>query len=160
MKSCVIIPARFASTRFPGKPLVKLNGKPMVIWVAERSSVAVGKQHVYIATDDKRIAEVVDNYGYQCLMTSQHCLTGTDRVAEASLMIDYDIYVNVQGDEPLVNPDDISAAITLKQHNFASVINGFTSISQDETAQSINIPKVVFNESGFLVYMSRSLVLI
>lgn len=158
MNSCVIIPARYASTRFPGKPLVDLNGKPMVIWVAERSSAAVGKKHVYIATDDRRIADVVESFGYQYIMTSQDCLTGTDRVAEASLQLEYDVFVNVQGDEPLVNPDDILSAIALKEKYFGFVVNGFTSISDSEYPQSVNIPKVVLNESNLLVYMSRSLV--
>lgn len=158
MKACVIIPARFASSRFPGKPLVLLKNKPMVIWVAERSASAVGKDNVYIATDDKKIADVAANYGFQFLMTSPGCLTGTDRVAEASLQINYDIIVNVQGDEPLVSPDDIINAILLKEKNPSFVVNGFTVISDYEDPESTNIPKLVVNESSTLIYMSRSLV--
>ena len=96
-RACVIIPARYASTRFRGKPLQPLLGKPMILWVAELCARAVGQEHVYVATEDTRIFEVVEAAGFQALMTSKTALTGTDRVAEASQMIDYDIYINVQG---------------------------------------------------------------
>ena len=91
MKACVIIPARFKSSRFPGKPLAKLLNKEMIIWVAELSETAVGKENVYIATDDERISKKVNEYGFNSIMTSSNLLTGTDRVAEASKKLDYDI---------------------------------------------------------------------
>ncbi len=91
-----------------------ISGKEMILHVCEKAEAAVGKQHVYVATEDKRIAEVVNNAGFKFILTSDTCLTGTDRVAEASKELDYDIYVNLQGDEPLVNPKDIIAAIDLK----------------------------------------------
>lgn len=84
MTACVIIPARYASTRYPGKPLVPLLGKPMILWVAELSARAVGQEHVYIATEDARIVEVVEAAGFKALMTSSAALTGTDRLAEGS----------------------------------------------------------------------------
>ena len=130
IRSCVVIPARYKSTRFPGKPLVKLLGKPMIIWVAELSAKAVGKSNVYIATDDKRIKAEVNKYNFKVVMTSSKALTGTDRVAEASYKIKADIYVNVQGDEPLVNPNDILKIINTKIKNINSVINGFCWISK------------------------------
>ncbi len=154
--ACVIIPARYASTRFPGKPLVRLLGKPMILWVAELSAKAVGQEHVFIATDDIHIAKVVKEAGYSVLMTSSEANTGTDRIAEAAAQIDYDIYVNVQGDEPLVSPGDITACIKLKCKNPNFVINGFCFMSEDEDPRSVNIPKVITNESGMMVYMSRS----
>src|SRR5690606_27506517 len=104
MRTVVIIPARFASSRYPGKPLVPLLGKPMILWVAELSAKAVGLENVYIATEDNRIAEVVVAAGFQAVMTSGRALTGTDRLAEAAEQIEADIFINVQGDEPLVNP--------------------------------------------------------
>lgn len=156
MRSCVIIPARFASSRFPGKPLVSLLGKPMILWVAELSASAVGKEHVYIATEDSRIADVVQSEGFSAIMTSNGALTGTDRLAEAAEMIDYDIYINVQGDEPLVDPDDIRRCVSMKQKYFDAVINGYCWISSEEDPASVNIPKVITNESDELVYMSRS----
>lgn len=156
MRSCVIIPARHASTRFPGKPLVHLLGKPMVLWVAELSARAVGREHVYIATEDERIAKVVRDANFSALMTSSDALTGTDRVAEAAQMVDYDIYVNVQGDEPLVEPDDIGRCIALKAERPEMIVNGFTWIGQDENPVSVNLPKVITDEAGIMVYMSRN----
>lgn len=157
MKACVIIPARYASIRFPGKPLAPLLGKAMILWVADLSARAVGKEHVYVATEDARIANIVRNAGFAPLMTSSSALTGTDRVAEAATLIDYDIYVNVQGDEPLINPTDIQRCIELKKANPKAIINGFCWISEDENPGCINTPKVVMNECGKMVYMSRAL---
>lgn len=125
MRACVVIPARYASTRFPGKPLVPLLGKPMVLWVAELGAIAVGREHLYVATEDERIAAVVRAAGFAALITSPEAATGTDRLAEAAQLIDYDVYVNVQGDEPLVQPDDIRRCIALKSQRPDLIINGF-----------------------------------
>lgn len=155
MRSVVIIPARYASSRYPGKPLVALLNKPMVLWVAELSAMAVGADNVYVATEDQRIADVVIAAGFNAVMTSDTCLTGTDRLAEAALQIKADIYINVQGDEPLVNPEDICKAIEAKQKNMVAIINGYCWISEHENPDSVNIPKVVTTEDNRLVYMSR-----
>ena len=155
MKVIVVIPARYKSSRFPGKPLVKLLGKPMIQWVAELSKKAVSKENVFIATDDERIAKVVVNAGYQVVMTSEHCLTGTDRLSEVAKKIDADIYLNVQGDEPLVDPSDILKVIEAKKAYPNEVINGYAVISNEEDPNSVNIPKVIFTEDKRLVYMSR-----
>ncbi len=155
IRSCVIIPARYKSTRFPGKPLVKLLGKPMIIWVAELSALAVGKSNVYIATDDKRIEAEVKKYNFNIVMTSSKALTGTDRVAEASYKIKADIYINVQGDEPLVKPKDILKILNTKIKNMNAVINGFCWISKKDNPGDINKPKLITNEKNELVYMSR-----
>lgn len=157
MRACVIIPARYASSRFPGKPLIPLLGKPMVLWVAELSARAVGQNHVFIATEDARIADVVHTAGFSALMTSPDALTGTDRLAEAAGMIDYDIYVNVQGDEPLVDPADIRRCISIKSEKPDTIVNGYCWIGLDEDPASVNIPKVIATESGLMVYMSRNL---
>jgi len=157
-KSCVIIPARYNSSRFPGKPLVKLLNKPMIIRVADISSVAVGKGNVFIATDDKRIAEEANNNGYKSIMTSSNHLTGTDRTAEAATKIDYDIYVNVQGDEPLIDPNDIMKCIEIKKQKPDAVVNGFCWMGLEEEPANINIPKVVTTEDNKLIYMSRNLI--
>ena len=156
MKTCVIIPARFNSSRFPGKPLIKLNGKEMILWVSEICSKAVNISDVFIATDDKRISELVKKNGYQSIMTSPDLLTGTDRVAEAAKKLDYDIYVNVQGDEPLIEPKDILKAIKLKIKYPNFVINSFCSLEENEDPNNINIPKVVINDNSDLIYISRS----
>ena len=155
MRSVVIIPARYESSRFPGKPLVKLLGKPMILWVCELSSKAVGKENVYVATDDERISDVVNNSGFNTIMTSSSCLTGTDRLAEAAKKIFSDIYINVQGDEPLVNPKDIINIIKAKELYYDEVINGYCAISKNEDPNNKNIPKVIFTEDYQLVYMSR-----
>ena len=155
MRSVVIIPARYSSSRYPGKPLVKLLGKPMILWVAELSARAVGPENVYVATEDQRIADVVAAAGFQAIMTSDNCLTGTDRLAEASKQINADIYINVQGDEPLVNPEDIRKAIKLKTQDMNTIYNGFCWLSDAEDPNSVNIPKVITNEQNDLVYMSR-----
>lgn len=156
MRACVIIPARYASSRFPGKPLVPLLGKPIILWVAELSARAVGEANVYIATEDARIADVVRASGFSAIVTSPHALTGTDRLAEAARTMDYDIFINVQGDEPLVEPEDIRRCIALKAEHPDKIVNGFCWIGAEEDPATVNIPKVITNESGVMVYMSRS----
>ena len=155
MRSVVVIPARFGSSRFPGKPLVKLLGKPMILWVAELSSRAVGSENVYIATEDQRIVDVVNEAGFRSIMTSSEAQTGTDRLAEAAEQIEADVYINVQGDEPLADPKDIIRIRDEKLENIDYIINGFSWISEDEDPNNINIPKVITNEINELVYMSR-----
>lgn len=158
-RSCVIIPARYSSTRFPGKPLQDLLGTPMVVRVATQAALAVGEQHVYVATEDQRIKDCVNSYGFQTILTESNCLTGTDRVAQASQKLQaYDLFVNVQGDEPLVCPSDIQRCIDAKKKHPSMVVNGFTSLASDESPESFHIPKVVFNEQNILVYASRALV--
>ena len=155
MRSVVIIPARFGSSRYPGKPLVPLLGKPMILWVTELSVRAVGADNVYVATEDTRIAETVEQAGFQTVMTSDEALTGTDRLAQASRQIKADVYINVQGDEPMVDPDDIIKIRDAKQAHPGCVINGFSLISKAEDPHNVNIPKVITNEQGEMVYMSR-----
>jgi 3-deoxy-manno-octulosonate cytidylyltransferase (CMP-KDO synthetase) len=155
MRSVVLIPARYKSSRFPGKPLTPLNGKPMIQWVAELSARAVGVENVYVATEDKRIYDFVESVGFNAVMTSDQALTGTDRLAEAAEQIDAAIYINVQGDEPILDPADILKIRDVKTGKLGSVINGFCWISDQEDPESVNIPKVITNESNELVYMSR-----
>lgn len=156
MSACVVIPARYASTRYPGKPLTNLLGKPMILWVAELSAKAVGLDHVYVATEDRRIEEVVMQAGYKALMTSKNALTGTDRLAEAAMQIDYDIYVNVQGDEPLVDPESIKVCIEKKIAYPDAIINGYTYLTENEDPHNVNIPKVITTENDIMIYMSRA----
>jgi len=155
MRSVVIIPARYGSSRYPGKPLVPLLGKPMIIWVAELSARAVGAENVYVATEDRRIAEVVEAAGFLAVMTSDDAMTGTDRLAQAAEQVQADIYINVQGDEPLADPADILKLRDVKLDHMDAIINGFSWIGDDEEPRSHNIPKVITNERNELVYMSR-----
>jgi len=158
VKTVIIIPARFKSTRFPGKPLTLILGKPMILWVAELCTEVLSAEFVYIATEDFQIKEIVEKAGFNVVMTSDKCLTGTDRLAEAANQIEADIYVNVQGDEPLLNPVDIHSIIEAKKKYPNEVINGYCKIGDNEEPKSVNIPKVIFNEDQQMVYMSRSIV--
>ena len=151
----IIIPARYKSSRFPGKPIVDIDGTPMIIRVADIASKVVPKEKIYIATEDERIAKVVDDYDYKVILTSDSCLTGTDRVCEAAQEINSDIIVNIQGDEPLLEPDDIQKVIDEKLKYPDSIINCMSRFDSTE-ATNRNIPKVVFNFNNNLVYMSRS----
>ncbi|SHI30559.1 3-deoxy-manno-octulosonate cytidylyltransferase (CMP-KDO synthetase) [Arenibacter nanhaiticus] len=155
MKIVGVIPARFKSSRFPGKPLIDIVGVPMIIRVARIVEKALGKENTYIATDDVRIKDVAESYGFKVVMTSGNCLTGTDRVYEFSQQIEADIYVNVQGDEPLLNYLDILNVAKAKEQSFDYVTNGMCEISENEDANNINIPKVLVNKDNKLIYMSR-----
>lgn len=156
MRTVIIIPARYASTRYPGKPLATILGKPMILWVAELSSTAIGSENVYIATDDERILRVVEQAGYQAVLTTENALTGTDRVAQAAQLINADIYINVQGDEPLLNPLDIIKIRNKKITNLKKIINGYCWMGDHEDPNNVNIPKLITNDQNELVYVSRS----
>ena len=122
MKSCIVIPARYKSSRFPGKPLAKIIGKEMILHVAEAAEKAINRNDIFILTDDERIREIVEKNNFNCLITSNHARTGTDRIAEVINDLNYDYFINVQGDEPLVNPLDINKCIELKIKNPSIVI--------------------------------------
>lgn len=155
MRVVGVIPARYKSSRFPGKPLIRLNGIPMVIRVAEIVEKALGRENTYVATDDFQIKNLVEEHGFKVVMTSENCLTGTDRVYEFSEQIDADIYVNVQGDEPLLDFNEILNFVKIKKENYNFVVNGMCSITSKEDPNNINIPKVVVNKFNQLIYMSR-----
>lgn len=156
MKTIIIIPARYGSSRYEGKPLIKINKIPLIIRVVKKCIKAVDRDDVYVATDDKRIANVVQDYGYKFIMTSKNNLTGTDRVAEASLKIKGDIFINVQGDEPLIKSSDITKVINYKKKEKNYVICAYCKLHVDEHVSRRTIPKVVFNEKSELLYISRS----
>ena len=158
MKAVIVIPARYKSSRFPGKPLKKILGKEMIIRVAEICEKVLDKKLVYIATDDDRIHAKVKEFGFQTISTSKLCLTGTDRVAEVSKKINSKIYINVQGDEPLIKPQDVKKVLNKKLKYPNHVVCGYTEILKKENPFSNNIPKVVLNEKDELIYISRSLV--
>ena len=107
MKTIGVIPARYQSSRFPGKPLADILGKPMIWWVYQQCIKVPELNEVYVATDDQRIYDVCEQYGIQVIMTSDQCRTGTDRVGEVAAKIDGDLFVNIQGDEPLIEPQMI-----------------------------------------------------
>lgn len=156
MNALVIVPARFASSRLPGKPLIDLCGTPMIVRTCEQCLKAVPPEMLIVATDDERIKSVCEAAGLRVVMTSSNCLTGTDRVAEVARLIEADIYINVQGDEPLFNPDDLQLLIETALQHPEQVINGYCPIDDEASFRSSSIPKAVFRPDGRLLYMSRA----
>lgn len=156
MKTILVIPARFKSTRFPGKPLKDILGKSMIQRVYEQCIQAFPKENIYVATEDDRIKAHCQSLDIQCIITSDNCLTGTDRIAEVAKMIDADYYINVQGDEPLFNPEDIIKLIESLSTYRGEILNGFAPILAEEDYRSVSTPKVVFRPDGRLLYMSRA----
>lgn len=153
----IIIPARFKSSRFPGKPLVKLNGREMILHVADVASDAIEGVPVYVATDDRRIGDLCEANKFQVVYTSEHCLTGTDRVAEAVRKLGLKGAVNVQGDEPMVSPEDIRKVYAKFLHfSCEYVVNGVGEIRTVDSWVSSSVPKVVFDAQSKIKYMSRS----
>ena len=153
----VIIPARYASSRFPGKPLSNILGKSLIQRVCELSSEAVGAGSVYVATDHESIAEHVRELGYQVIMTSEDCATGSDRVADAMRALSFQKAINVQGDEPMVSPSFIrSVAQKLRDSDF--IINGIAPVAQEEDPSSLAMPKMVTSQDGRLLYASRNVI--
>lgn len=156
MKVLGIIPARYKSSRLPGKPLAQILGKPLIQYVCEIVEQALGKENFVVATDDQRIEDAVNALGYRSVMTSSDHLTGTDRLAEVATKIDADIYINIQGDEPLLDPKDILKTVEEKEKHFGSIINCMTKLRADEDPASLTIPKVVTDRNNKLLYMSRA----
>ena len=157
MKTLIIIPARYHSSRLPGKPLRKLNNKELMLWVLDACSKLISKKvKLVVATDHRLIHNFVKKNNYQSIMTSSKCLTGTDRVAEVSKKINSDIYINVQGDEPLINLKDIKKIINAKKIHPNKVICGYSRLNKNENDKNRNIPKVVLNSKNELIYISRS----
>ncbi|MBC5772806.1 3-deoxy-manno-octulosonate cytidylyltransferase [Pontibacter sp. KCTC 32443] len=151
-----IIPARFASTRFPGKPLTDINGKTMIRRVYEQAS-ASGLAEVIVATDDDRIYEHVLEFGGKAVMTAEHHQSGTDRCFEAYKLHDkpYEYIINIQGDEPFIKPEQIdlvASCFTRPNTQLATLVKKITT---EEELFNVNAPKVVLSKSGDALYFSR-----
>ena len=156
-KILAVIPARWASTRFPGKPIADILGKPMVQWVSEQAQKASLITEVVIATDDKRIYDVVLDFGGKAVMTSPSHQSGTDRVAEAVRNLECDIVVNVQGDEPLIPSENIDRVIKpLLDSGELSVSTLMTAIHSRSEMLDPNICKVVVDNVGCALYFTRA----
>lgn len=152
-----VIPARYASSRFPGKPLADILGKPMIKWVYENAMSSKLIDDVYVATDDERIFNVVKNFGGNVIMTPSEIPTGTDRIAYAIQNISADIIVNIQGDEPLISGDMIDSAIEpFLKENDIDISTLAVKITDVETLFNPNVVKVVFDPKNFALYFSRS----
>jgi len=152
----IVIPARYKSSRFPGKSLVDLNGKSLIQRVWERCCLALPKENVFVATEDEVIKNHCEERGIQVIMTTDKCMTGTDRVYEASLNLNADLIVNVQGDEPLISPDDITNVIEKHIASPEKVHCGMCQIFKEEDFRNPSIIKVVTKENNEMILMSRA----
>lgn len=156
MDITAIIPARYASTRLPGKPLLDIFGKPMIQHVYERALKAELISRVIVATDNRRIFNAVKKFGGEVLMTSEDHRSGTDRLAEVAEGLESDIIVNIQCDEPLIEPDMIDEAIRPLSEDGSIVMGSLKSEIRDEFEMSSpNVVKVVVDRNDFALYFSR-----
>ncbi|MCI5731687.1 MAG: 3-deoxy-manno-octulosonate cytidylyltransferase [Eubacterium sp.] len=159
MKIIGVIPARYKSSRFPGKPLVDICGKPMIYWVYRQAMKVKEFNEVYIATDDERIRAACDQYGMKVIMTSDKHNTGSDRVAEVAEKTDGDLYVNVQGDEPVINPEMIREVISIFQEDETVYFGSLKKeITDSDEIQATSTVKVVTDDKGDAMYFSRSVI--
>jgi len=162
MKILGVIPARFASTRFPGKPLAVISGKPMIQWVYERTSKVF--EHVYVATDDERIQKAAEAFGGRVVMTSTSHQSGTDRCAEALGTIEkitnikFDIVVNIQGDEPFIQPGQLKKVASCFNDPSVQIATLVKQFSNSEDIFNPNSPKVILNRKDEAIYFSRSVI--
>ena len=161
MKFVGIIPARYASTRFPGKPLAMLGGKPVIQRVYEQ--VRGCFDDLYVATDDERIFTAVQSFGGNAVMTSEDCKNGTERCLDAyrRLGLECDVIVNIQGDEPFIQPRQVNSlkeCFDTEGTDIATLVKPFETADGLERLECPNSPKVVFDENGFAIYFSRSVV--
>lgn len=157
MKVIGIIPARYKSSRFEGKPLADIHGKPMVWWVYQQAMKVKELEEVYVATDDDRIEKVCKDLNMNVVMTDSEHPTGTDRVGEVARKIKADVYVNIQGDEPIINPESIAKAIEPFYGNSKEIFitNMMTEIKKTYEIVDNTVPKVVVNNDGYGVFLSR-----
>lgn len=164
MRVVVIIPARYGSTRLPGKPLADLNGRPMIRHVVERASEAPGIAEVVVATDDVRVVQAVEAFGGRALMTSERCRSGTDRVAEAARALaeaglGFDAVVNVQGDEPFLEPSAVAEAAALlapRRGGGKAPMATLARPLEDGELDAPSVVKVVCDRDGYALYFSRA----
>ena len=157
MKIIGVIPARYKSSRFLGKPLADICGKPMIWWVYQQCKKVEDFSAVYVATDDERILNTCRGLGIEVIMTSEHHKTGTDRIGEVASKIPADLIVNIQGDEPLLEPETIKAAIMPFYANpELEVSNLMTKIKDPVDVVNCTIPKVITNREGIGIYLTRS----
>tara|TARA_Y100001980_G_C14494652_1_gene271269 strand:+ start:408 stop:1133 length:726 start_codon:yes stop_codon:yes gene_type:complete len=152
----LVIPARYSSSRYPGKPLININGKSMIERVWNKCVESIGIDKVIVATDDLRIEKHCKLKNISVIMTRKNCLTGTDRIYEVSKKIKALFYINVQGDEPLISSKDIKKILIESKKHPDYVINAMCEIKKKEDFFNPNIPKVIVDKNKNLLYMSRA----
>jgi 3-deoxy-manno-octulosonate cytidylyltransferase (CMP-KDO synthetase) len=155
VRLAALIPARYSAQRLPGKPLADLCGAPMIVRVCQRAARATGVDEIAVATDDARIAHAVTQAGFRAVMTGD-ARNGTERIAQAAEVVAADAYLDVQGDEPLVDPRAISAVANLVRQG-AEMATAARPLEPDE-ARSASVVKVVLDHRGRALYFSRSLI--
>jgi len=155
LEPLIVIPARYASSRFPGKPLAEIAGRSLLYRVWQCCVPVLGADRVVVATDSEKIRAHCEHHDMRWVMTPDSCPTGTDRLAAAAETLSADLYVNVQGDEPLVEPDDIQRVISAAQDYPDTVLNAYCQIGEEADYFSLTVPKVVCRPDGRLLYMSR-----
>ena len=157
MSVLAVIPARYGSTRFPGKPLAMLRGKPMIQHVYERVAEAKRVKEVVVATDDQLIVDAVKRFQGRAVMTSPAAASGSDRVAEVARTRKAQVVINVQGDEPLIHPDMVDQlAEFLEHHNSIPMASLMTPLQDEEQGNNPNVVKAVVDHNGFALYFSRA----
>jgi 3-deoxy-manno-octulosonate cytidylyltransferase (CMP-KDO synthetase) len=156
MEPLIIIPARYASSRFPGKPLAPIAGESLLYRVWQRCAPVLGSERVVVATDSDEIRAHCEEHGMRWVMTPDTCPTGTDRLAAAAETLQADLYINVQGDEPLVDPADIQRIIDAAHDHPDTVLIAYCAIDEEVDYYSRTVPKVVFRSDSRLLYMSRA----
>ncbi len=153
-----VIPARYGSSRFPGKVLADLVGKPMIQWVYEQSLKSKTLDQLFIATDNESVLKAVENFGGNAVMTSQDHQSGTDRIAQAVEKIETDIVVNIQGDQPLLDPKMIDEAVQPMLDDTTVQMSTIKTKISEEDYNDPAVVKVVVDENDFALYFSRSLI--
>lgn len=157
MKIIGVIPARYKSSRFPGKPLADICGRPMIWWVYQQCKKVADFEEVYIATDDEQIYEACQQYEMQVIMTSDSHPTGTDRVGEVARKVQADLIVNIQGDEPLLEPATIVKAIQpFYEDKNLQITNLMTKIKDPVEVVNFTVPKVITNKDNIGIYLTRA----
>ena len=152
----ILIPARYDSSRLPGKPLLEIDGKSILKRTFDRCNEVVESNKIIVLTDDTRILKHCNENKINCELTSRNCKTGTDRIAEYAFNKNYDFYLNVQGDEPIISPLDIEKMINASVENFGQILNGYAQIVNVDDFINSSVPKLVFDNNYNLMYISRS----
>jgi 3-deoxy-manno-octulosonate cytidylyltransferase (CMP-KDO synthetase) len=157
-KFIVVIPARLKSSRLPNKPLLTIKGVPMIIRTFKQCNKVVKKENIFVATDSSKIASLCREHNINTVITSSKCKTGTDRVFEVSKKIKAENYINVQGDEPIFNPKDLTVMISnlSRKKNYNKVLLGYCEFNSKKIMNNKNIPKVIFDKNNKLLYATRS----
>ena len=158
MKTVIIIPARYSSTRLNAKPLIKVSGKPIIQWVYEQAKTVQAADDVIVATDNQEIFDTCKNFGGKVEMTSVDHKSGTDRIAEViSRHGEYDLIVNLQGDEPLISTQNITTAINLLKEDKNADISTLVKVIEDKKeVENPNLVKCIFDKNNYAIYFSRN----